>query len=60
VLIKVFKEYETLSQEAADEIVTVVKQKPNAALCLATGDTPTLAYSFLTRKILTEEIDIAK
>lgn len=57
-VIKVFEEYETLSREAADEILTVIKQKPDAVLCLATGDTPTLAYSFLTSTILTERIDI--
>lgn len=58
-LIKVFENYNALSEEAANEIVSVVKQKPDAVLCLATGDTPTLAYSLLRRRIVAEKIDIS-
>lgn len=58
--IKIFQDYERLSQEAANEIVNTVKQKPNAVLCLATGDTPRLTYEIMVEKVNTEKVDFSK
>lgn len=57
--IKIFRDYERLSQEAADEIISLVKHKPRAVLCLATGDTPRLAYEILVEKANAEKVDFS-
>ena len=58
--IKIYQDYERLSQEAADEIIHTIKQKPDAVLCLATGDTPRLTYEILVQKANTEKVDFSK
>ena len=55
----IYKNYESLSQQAASEILACVKQKPNAVLCLAAGDTPNLAYSTLTKIAERDGIDFS-
>ncbi|MFO7258672.1 MAG: glucosamine-6-phosphate deaminase [Bacteroidota bacterium] len=57
--VKVYADYETLSREAADEIIRCVRQKPNAVLCLAAGDTPKLTYETLTARAIKESIDFS-
>ncbi len=39
--------YETLSREAASLILKKIKQKNNAVLCAATGNSPTATYAGL-------------
>jgi glucosamine-6-phosphate isomerase len=56
--IKTYTDYETLSDAAADEIVTVLKQKPDAVICFASGHTPLLACKLLVEKIITQQVDI--
>jgi len=46
--LKRYKEYNALSLNAATEIVAIIKRKPEAVLCLASGDTPRLAYTQLS------------
>lgn len=38
--VEVFKDYGTLSREAADLIAAVITSKPNALICIASGHTP--------------------
>lgn len=44
------KDYFELSRQASDIIIEVVKQKPDAVLCLAAGDTPKLTYAEVVKK----------
>lgn len=57
--LEIFKDYEELSQRAADTIIDCIKNKPNAVLCLATGDTPKLTYKYLVEKISKDNIDVS-
>lgn len=56
----VFKDYETLSLYAAEEIIRLVKSKPDAVICFASGDTPRLAYKLLVEKSRIENIDFSR
>ncbi len=55
----IFPDYESLSASVADQILDTVKLNPEAVLCLATGDTPRLAYSLLVKKAKEGKISFA-
>ena len=57
--LKIYKDYNTLSFHIAAEIIELVKNKPTAVLCLASGDTPRLAYSLMAQKAMDEKIDFS-
>lgn len=46
-LLRILKDYETLSQEVCKEIISLIQHQPAATLCLAAGDTPRLAYALV-------------
>jgi glucosamine-6-phosphate isomerase len=54
-----FTNYQELSAFAADKIVKLVLQKPNAVLCLAGGDTPALTYDLIAELVQKESIDFS-
>ncbi len=56
----IFNDYHTLSFYAAEEIIRLVKSKPDAVICFASGDTPRLAYKLLVEKALVEKIDFSR
>ena len=56
----VFKDHEALSLYAAEEIIRLVKSKPDAVICFASGDSPRLAYKLLVEKSLIEKIDFSR
>ena len=53
----IYKDYPSLSAGVADLILETVKNNPRAVLCLATGDTPLLAYQLLAEKATNEKVD---
>ncbi|HRP55097.1 glucosamine-6-phosphate deaminase [Agriterribacter sp.] len=55
----VFKDHHDLSQQAAEEIIELVKRKPGAVLCLASGSTPLLTCELLVQKARAENIDLS-
>lgn len=57
--VKIYKDYEALSAYAADEIINLVKSKPNAVLCLASGDTPRLTFTLTVERAIKEKIDFS-
>lgn len=57
--LKIYKDYPTLSEAAANEIVDLVKNKPNAMLCLASGDTPRLTCKLFVEKAIKEKLDLS-
>ncbi len=57
---RIFKDYEELSDTTADAILTVVKNNPMAMLCLASGDTPRLAYSIAAKRAQKENVDFSR
>lgn len=52
-LIRQFPTYNELSRHTAEHIAACLRRKPDATICLASGDTPTQTYRVL--KQLTEE-----
>ena len=52
--------YDALSAQAATEIVELVKQKPHAVLCLASGDTPRLAYAMTAKIAADDSVDFTR
>jgi glucosamine-6-phosphate isomerase len=58
--LNIYKDYETLSSHAADEIIGLLKTKPDAVLCLAAGDTPRLTYSLLAEKATQQRVDFSR
>ncbi|HYJ38188.1 MAG TPA: glucosamine-6-phosphate deaminase, partial [Chitinophagaceae bacterium] len=55
--LRVFPNYQALSAQAADEIISLVKDKPKAVLCLASGDTPRLTCKLLAERAILEKVD---
>lgn len=55
----IFKDYNALSQQAAEEIIALVKRKPDAVLCMASGSTPLLTCELLVQKAKAEDIDFS-
>lgn len=49
-LLKIYRDYNELSANAAAQIIELVKRKPNAVLCLAAGDTPRLTYEMVAKE----------
>ena len=58
--LRCYKDYKTLSMQVATEIVAMVKQKPDAVLCFASGDTPRLAYALLSEIAAKEGVDFSR
>ncbi|HTN06090.1 glucosamine-6-phosphate deaminase [Agriterribacter sp.] len=55
----IFKDYNALSQQAANEIISLVKHKPDAVLCLPSGSTPLLTCQLLVQKAKAENVDFS-
>jgi glucosamine-6-phosphate isomerase len=58
--LNVYKDHEALSSHVADEIIAHVIQKPDAVLCFASGDTPRLAYGFVSKKAKDQQVDFRR
>lgn len=58
--LNIFKDYATLSAQAAGDILESVKNKPPAVLCLAAGDTPRLTYELLAKRAVEESVDFSQ
>jgi len=48
--LELVKDYEAMSEAASEYIAGIVKEKPDAILCLPTGETPTRTYLLLAEK----------
>lgn len=58
--LNIYKDYETLSQHVADEMIELIRLKPTAVFCLASGDTPRLPYTMMTQKAIERKIDFTR
>lgn len=54
--LNIYEDYPALSAHAADEIIAFVKNKQDAVLCLAAGDTPRLTYNLVAKKATAENV----
>jgi glucosamine-6-phosphate isomerase len=57
---EVLADYTEMSAAAAATIIDCIKQKPDALLCFASGDTPKLTYQRLAERVANEKIDISQ
>lgn len=58
--LQIFNSYELMSDAAADLIIDIVTNKPDAVLCFATGNTPLLTYQLLVEKAVSQHTDFIK
>lgn len=58
--LQICENYDVLSAHAATEIIEFVKQKPDAVLCLASGDTPRLTYAIVAKMAKEESVDFKR
>jgi len=58
--LKIYKDHQTLSDAAANEIIELIKIKPKAVICLASGETPKLTCQLLVKKALKDKIDMSQ
>lgn len=58
--LQVYPDHLSQSLAAAELILSTIRQKPGAVLCLATGDTPRLAYNLLVEKALKEKLNVSE
>lgn len=58
--LKKFTSYKELSEATAIEMLTLLRQKPNAVICLASGDSPRLSYQFFVEQAINEKTDVSK
>jgi galactosamine-6-phosphate isomerase len=55
--LKIFEDNQSLSAYVARQIVATVEHKPNALLCLATGDSPLLSYEMAAADARARSVD---
>lgn len=58
--IQEFPDHNTLSQYAAKHLAAIINQKPNALLCLTSGDTPTETYHRFVDLAQQERVDVSQ
>jgi glucosamine-6-phosphate isomerase len=58
--LKIYKDHRSLSENAANEIIELIKNKPGAVLCMASGETPKLTCQFLVEKSREQNVDFSK
>lgn len=56
--ITVAEDYTAMSAIAAAHIVNCLRNKPDALLCFASGETPKLAYQLVAEKVQQDDIDL--
>jgi galactosamine-6-phosphate isomerase len=58
--VKIYSDQEVLANAIADEIILLVNRKPEAVLCMASGETPRLPCRMLVRKVKEQNIDLSR
>jgi galactosamine-6-phosphate isomerase len=56
----IYKDYASLSAFAANEVIRLIKEKPAAVICLASGDSPKLTCELFTQKAKEEKLDTSQ
>jgi len=58
--LNIYPDYHNLSVRAAGEIIDLVIKKPEAVVCLASGDTPRLMCKLVTERAIKEKMDLSR
>lgn len=59
-MLQIYKDYEALSEAAAEYVVKLLAGKPDAVLCLPSGSTPMGMFKILAEKSRAGEVDFSK
>jgi galactosamine-6-phosphate isomerase len=57
--LKIYKDHQSLSDAAANEVIELVKNKPDAVICMASGETPRLTCQLLVEKAVKEKVNLS-
>lgn len=57
--VEIYKDYQEISDLASSAIIDLVRQKPDSIICVASGDTPKLAYENMVYKAKRQKISFA-
>jgi galactosamine-6-phosphate isomerase len=58
--IKIYNDYEALSAATANAMIDLIKKKPSAVICIASGDSPKLACELFCKKAKEENINVTQ
>lgn len=58
--LKIFEDYKGLSEYAANEMLELIKRKPAAVICMASGDSPGLACELFCQKVKDTNTDASQ
>jgi len=58
--VSVFPDYATLSASVADELLALLKNKPEAVICLASGNSPKLSCELFVKKVKDSQTNISQ
>lgn len=58
--VRIFNDHQTLSDAVASEIIFLLKSKPGAVICFASGETPRLTCRLLVEKIKQEKTNLSR
>jgi glucosamine-6-phosphate isomerase len=58
--INIYKDYAELSFRIARVIVQQIKEQPDSVICLASGETPLLAYALMSKIITIQRVDTSQ
>jgi galactosamine-6-phosphate isomerase len=56
----VFPDYSTLSEEAAEVMIRLLKEKPDAVICMASGSSPKGCCEFFVQKVKASGLNISQ
>lgn len=56
----VYKDYQTVSDYCAQALFDLIKEKPGAVICIASGDSPRLLCELFVDKVKSEQLDISR
>ncbi len=59
-ILKIFNNQNELAVKVATQIVDQIKEKPDALICFATGESPMATYKVLVQELKTQQIDFTK
>lgn len=58
--VSIHKDYEAMSQQAANAVIVQVQQKPDSVLCFASGETPRQMCRFIAERAAQEQVDFTQ
>ncbi|MBS1948075.1 MAG: glucosamine-6-phosphate deaminase [Bacteroidetes bacterium] len=58
--VRIFDDYDSLSQATASEVINLVKEKPHAVICLPSGSTPLGTCQWIVKNAQQQETDFSK